>query len=71
MTRADPEAGPPPPDLPGREARQYADEAWKALGADGIFRPGADLAEAVAQNLAPPWGVEGTDCRLAFAVPLV
>ncbi|MFC7263873.1 hypothetical protein [Streptomyces lutosisoli] len=71
MTRADPAAGPPPPDLPGREARRYADEAWSALGADGFFRPGADPAAAVVQSLAPPWGVEGPDCPLAFAVPLV
>ncbi|WP_406333531.1 hypothetical protein [Streptomyces sp. NBC_00203] len=71
MTRADPAAGPPPPDLPGRKAREYADEAWSTLGADGFFRPGTDPAAAVVQSLAPPWGVEGPDCPLAFADPLV
>ncbi|WP_329461493.1 hypothetical protein [Streptomyces sp. NBC_01431] len=71
MTRADPVAGLPPSDRPGNGARRYADEAWRALGADGVFRPGADPAAAVVQSLAPPWKVEGTDCRLALAVPLV
>ncbi|MGW7363184.1 hypothetical protein ACWGI8_07090 [Streptomyces sp. NPDC054841] len=71
MTRVDPAAGPPPTDLPGHVARHYADEVWKALGADGAFRPGADPAAAVAESLAPPWRLEGPDCRLAFAAPLV
>ncbi|MCT9075992.1 hypothetical protein [Streptomyces fulvoviolaceus] len=73
MTRADPAAGPPPPDRPGQDARRYADEAWKDLGADGVFRPGADPAAAVARILAPPWRVEGPNCRLglAFSAPLM
>ncbi|MCL8014252.1 hypothetical protein [Streptomyces sp. AS02] len=71
MTRADPAAGPPPADRSGRDARRYADEVWRDLGADGVFRPGVDSAEAVARSLAPPWRVQGPDCRLAFAAPLM
>ncbi|MBG0851828.1 hypothetical protein I2W78_08215 [Streptomyces spinoverrucosus] len=70
MTRADPGAG-PPPDAQDREARLYAAEAWRALGADGGFRPGEDPAAAVADSLVPPWRSAGPDCRLAFAAPLV
>ncbi|AZQ38077.1 hypothetical protein EJ357_35310 [Streptomyces cyaneochromogenes] len=71
MTRADPAAGPPPADRPGRDARRYADGVWRDLGADGAFRPGVDSAAAVARSLAPPWRVQGPNCPLAFAAPLM
>lgn len=70
MARVDPPAGPPPPDPPGQDARRYAEEVWQDLGVDGVFRPGAHSAAAVVRSLAPPWGVEGPDCPLAFAAPL-
>ncbi|MGW9430011.1 hypothetical protein ACWHA1_18965 [Streptomyces decoyicus] len=71
LTRVDPAAGPAPPDAAGGQARRYAAEAWRILGADGAFRPDADPAEDVARSLAPPWRQEGPDCRLAFAAPLM
>ncbi|WP_229898984.1 hypothetical protein [Streptomyces hiroshimensis] len=71
MTRADPVTGPPPSDHPGVAARRYADAAWAALSGGGAFRPGADPAAAVAKALTPIWQVEGPDCRLAFASPLL
>ncbi|TGB17712.1 hypothetical protein E4099_03115 [Streptomyces palmae] len=71
MTRADPVTGPLPYDHPGAAARRYADAAWAALSADGAFRPGTDSAADVARALAPPWRLEGPDCRLAFAAPLI
>ncbi|MEU1671181.1 hypothetical protein ABZ752_04000 [Streptomyces roseifaciens] len=71
MTRADPVTGPPPSDQPGAAAHHYAEAAWAALAADGAFRPGADAAAAVAKELTPVWRVEGPDCRLAFAAPLL
>ncbi|MEU2754885.1 hypothetical protein [Streptomyces albidoflavus] len=58
--------GPPAPDAAGR----YAAEAWRALGADGVFRPGADSPQDVVRALDPPWRQEGPDCPLAFAEPL-
>ncbi|MCO6722605.1 hypothetical protein KQH22_29030, partial [Streptomyces sp. Vc714c-19] len=62
--------GPPAPDAAGRQAGRYAAEAWRALGADGVFRPGADSPQDVVRALDPPWRQEGPDCPLAFAEPL-
>ncbi|MCO6710673.1 hypothetical protein KQH19_28810, partial [Streptomyces sp. CHA3] len=62
--------GPTHPDAAGRQAGRYAAEAWRALGADGVFRPGADSPQDVVRALDPPWRQEGPDCPLAFAEPL-
>ncbi|MES9589457.1 MULTISPECIES: hypothetical protein [unclassified Streptomyces] len=71
LARADPATGPPPPDAAGRRARRYAAEAWRALGADGVFRPGTDSAQEAVRALDPPWRHEGPECPFAFATPLM
>ncbi|MFJ3125781.1 hypothetical protein ACIPJO_22990 [Streptomyces sp. NPDC086993] len=71
LARADPATGPPPPDAAGRRARRYAAEAWRALGADGVFRPGTDSAQDAVRALDPPWWHEGPECPFAFATPLM
>ncbi|MET7507109.1 hypothetical protein [Streptomyces albidoflavus] len=70
LARTHPATGPPAPDAAGRQAGRYAAEAWRALGADGVFRPGADSPQDVVRALDPPWRHEGPACPLAFAAPL-
>lgn len=71
LARADPATGPPPPDAAGRQTRRYAAEAWRALGADGLLRPGTDSAQDAVRALDPPWRHEGPECPFAFAAPLM
>ncbi|MEV4999094.1 hypothetical protein [Streptomyces niveus] len=61
----------PAPDAASVRAERYAAEAWRALGADGVFRPGTDSAQDVVRAIDPPWRHEGPECPLAFAAPLV
>ncbi|MGX1631159.1 hypothetical protein ACWIGL_24665 [Streptomyces albidoflavus] len=70
LARTHPATGPPAPDAAARQAGRYAAEAWRALGADGVFRPGADSPQDVVRALDPPWRHEGPACPLAFAAPL-
>ncbi|MCO6698499.1 hypothetical protein [Streptomyces sp. Vc17.3-30] len=70
LARTHPATGPPAPDAAARQAGRYAAEAWRALGADGVFRPGADSPQDVVRALDPPWRHEGPACPLAFATPL-
>ncbi|MGA4856134.1 hypothetical protein ACPCAB_05620 [Streptomyces koyangensis] len=70
LARTHPATGPPAPDAAARQAGRYAAEAWQALGADGVFRPGADSPQDVVRALDPPWRHEGPACPLAFAAPL-
>ncbi|MFE6668060.1 hypothetical protein ACFVFH_31450 [Streptomyces sp. NPDC057697] len=71
LARADPATGPPPSDAAGRQARHYAAETWRALGVDGVLRPGTDSARDAVRALDPPWRHEGPECPIAFAAPLM
>ncbi|MFC9244711.1 hypothetical protein ACFT7S_11965 [Streptomyces sp. NPDC057136] len=70
LARVDAPAG-PAPDAASVRAARYAAEAWRALGADGAFRPGTDSAQDVVRAVDPPWRHEGPECPLAFAAPLM
>ncbi|MFE7302425.1 hypothetical protein [Streptomyces sp. NPDC057579] len=70
LARVDAPAG-PVPDAESARAERYATEAWRTLGADGVFRPGTDSAQDVVRALDPPWRHEGPECPLAFAAPLM
>ncbi|MEU8509161.1 hypothetical protein AB0C40_31565 [Streptomyces brevispora] len=70
LARVDAPAG-PAPDAASTRAARYAAEAWRALGADGVFRPRTDSARDVVRAVDPPWRHEGPECPLAFAAPLM
>ncbi|MGW1181440.1 hypothetical protein ACWD7Y_17635 [Streptomyces drozdowiczii] len=70
LVRVDAPVG-PAPDAASAWAARYAAEAWRALGADGLFRPGTHSAQDVVRAVDPPWRHEGPECPLAFAAPLM